>query len=504
LSSALSREVRSTVTNTNQPASLPVLRLQHHDCDDLQDQSAWSLTHSDHNWSAGKRATLPARLQPSYDVQQMTDVCTERPTCGDSMGSSSSVDTDATTDCDVTADGHDVDTDSCDEVSVDSFTFSRSTSQPHDLNASSATLLGQAVATGSDARSKDDCVDDSNSVASTSPCDAELHSTKAPANVALTSRTVTSGPLIRTNMVVTNMGSGGTRKTHHENAQLHEIEDISPSTTRSRLSSGQLCNGGHKTVDASQMVLMSSKDTSIENTKSTSQLEVPRTEDGPCDSPRYRTSISLSVSAPSVSAATSKSFHQSTRPQQRGQSSVEQSDCEEYCDVPPPPPLPVSAQPDVAPSNSDDEESDHVNGELTSVDSGTSGDVKARDNRGSDDPEKIATNSAVMKTESARINIGRLTPVTTATGRDTRTDVVIIGRPFVKRFALCYRSVLCLPVCNVGELWPDDWMGEDETWPHCQMGTQLPSPKGAQPPNFRPISVVAKWLDGSRCHLVGR
>jgi len=23
-------------------------------------------------------------------------------------------------------------------------------------------------------------------------------------------------------------------------------------------------------------------------------------------------------------------------------------------------------------------------------------------------------------------------------------------------------------------------------------------------PNFRPISVVAIWLDGSRCHLVGR
>jgi len=33
----------------------------------------------------------------------------------------------------------------------------------------------------------------------------------------------------------------------------------------------------------------------------------------------------------------------------------------------------------------------------------------------------------------------------------------------------------------------------------------LPLPKGAQPPpNFRPMSVVAKWLDGSRCHLVGR
>jgi len=31
-----------------------------------------------------------------------------------------------------------------------------------------------------------------------------------------------------------------------------------------------------------------------------------------------------------------------------------------------------------------------------------------------------------------------------------------------------------------------------------------PPPKGHSPPNFRPISAVAKWLDGSRCHLVGR
>jgi len=29
-------------------------------------------------------------------------------------------------------------------------------------------------------------------------------------------------------------------------------------------------------------------------------------------------------------------------------------------------------------------------------------------------------------------------------------------------------------------------------------------PKWAQFPNFRPISVVVKWLDKSRCHLVGR
>jgi len=31
-----------------------------------------------------------------------------------------------------------------------------------------------------------------------------------------------------------------------------------------------------------------------------------------------------------------------------------------------------------------------------------------------------------------------------------------------------------------------------------------PPPKGCGAPNFRPISVVAKWLDGSRCHLVDR
>jgi len=35
------------------------------------------------------------------------------------------------------------------------------------------------------------------------------------------------------------------------------------------------------------------------------------------------------------------------------------------------------------------------------------------------------------------------------------------------------------------------------------MGTQLPlAQKGAETPNFRPVSVVAKWLDGSTCHLV--
>ena len=37
----------------------------------------------------------------------------------------------------------------------------------------------------------------------------------------------------------------------------------------------------------------------------------------------------------------------------------------------------------------------------------------------------------------------------------------------------------------------------------CYRGTQLP-PKEAETPNFPPMSVVAKRLDGLRCHLVWR
>ena len=35
-------------------------------------------------------------------------------------------------------------------------------------------------------------------------------------------------------------------------------------------------------------------------------------------------------------------------------------------------------------------------------------------------------------------------------------------------------------------------------------GDPAPPPRRGTAPNFRPISVVAKWLDGSRCHLVWR
>jgi len=77
----------------------------------------------------------------------------------------------------------------------------------------------------------------------------------------------------------------------------------------------------------------------------------------------------------------------------------------------------------------------------------------------------------------------------------------------------CLYVCLSCHVCDVGVLWPNGWMDQDETWqagrpqpwPYCvRWGPSSPSLKAAQPPNLRPISVVAKWLDGLRCHLVWR
>jgi len=95
-----------------------------------------------------------------------------------------------------------------------------------------------------------------------------------------------------------------------------------------------------------------------------------------------------------------------------------------------------------------------------------------------------------------------------------------IGQPFEKRFALCYRTVVrpvlscpIMSVCNVRALRPNGWTNQDETWhagrprlwPHCiRRGPSSHPLKGAQPPNFRPISVASKWLHGSRCHWAWR
>jgi len=64
------------------------------------------------------------------------------------------------------------------------------------------------------------------------------------------------------------------------------------------------------------------------------------------------------------------------------------------------------------------------------------------------------------------------------------------------------------PIFGPCLLWPNGWMDQDGTWhgggprsrPHCaRWAPSSPSPKREYSPNFQPISVVAKRLDGLRC-----
>ena len=65
---------------------------------------------------------------------------------------------------------------------------------------------------------------------------------------------------------------------------------------------------------------------------------------------------------------------------------------------------------------------------------------------------------------------------------------LLVGRPSVKRFALCYWTVVC-SVCNISALWPNGWMDQNKTRhagrsrsrPHCVVwGPSFP-PKGHSP-----------------------
>ena len=68
------------------------------------------------------------------------------------------------------------------------------------------------------------------------------------------------------------------------------------------------------------------------------------------------------------------------------------------------------------------------------------------------------------------------------------------GRPFVKRFALCY---LTCPVCNVGVLRPNSWAHHHKTchavrprpWPYCVRWGPSPPSQRAQPPIFGPYAL---------------
>jgi len=97
-----------------------------------------------------------------------------------------------------------------------------------------------------------------------------------------------------------------------------------------------------------------------------------------------------------------------------------------------------------------------------------------------------------------------------ATAKMHMNTNLVFGRPLVKQFALCYRTVVCLvcltvcPVlscsvclsdCNVGVLWPNDRMDQDETWHggsclgpgHILLrGDPAPTPQKGHSPIFGP------------------
>ena len=82
------------------------------------------------------------------------------------------------------------------------------------------------------------------------------------------------------------------------------------------------------------------------------------------------------------------------------------------------------------------------------------------------------------------------------------------GSPYAIRPLPVCLSVLSCPVCEVGVLWPNTWMDQDETWhagrpwpwPYCVgWGPSSPLPQWGTAPNFRAMCVVAIRLDGLSC-----
>ena len=74
-----------------------------------------------------------------------------------------------------------------------------------------------------------------------------------------------------------------------------------------------------------------------------------------------------------------------------------------------------------------------------------------------------------------------------------RPLVGAVAPPLATPLALCYRTVVCpvLSVCELGVLWPNSWMDQDETWhagrpslpwPQCVRWGPTSPKKGHSPP----------------------
>jgi len=77
----------------------------------------------------------------------------------------------------------------------------------------------------------------------------------------------------------------------------------------------------------------------------------------------------------------------------------------------------------------------------------------------------------------------------------TKCSCVVFAQPFVKRFKLCYRTIIwpVLSVWDVDVLCPNGWMDQDGTWhggrprprPHCvRWGSIPPTREAASSPQF--------------------
>ena len=98
-------------------------------------------------------------------------------------------------------------------------------------------------------------------------------------------------------------------------------------------------------------------------------------------------------------------------------------------------------------------------------------------------------------------------------GRLMSGDAPFVARPFVKRFALCYQT--CPACLSLTLVYCGQTVGRIKMIPGMQVGlgpeyTVLDGdparapPKVHSPPIFGTYVLWPKWLDGSRCHLVGR